>query len=114
MVNKERCQTDRIFHALADSTRRSILERIAQSDVSVAELSKPFLISGPAISKHLKVLEEAGLIIRKVDGKQRRFEVNTQPLADAQQIISRLTSYWMTRLNTLDAFLKQNNNQPKK
>ena len=114
MVNKESRQTDRIFHALSDGTRRSILERIARSDLSVAELREPFSISGPAISKHLKVLEKAGLIIRKVDGRQHRFEVNAQLLADAQQIISKLTSYWMKRLNTLDAFLKQDHNQPKK
>lgn len=114
MVNLSDRQTNRIFHALADSTRRAMLERIGQADVTVAELKEPFSISAPAISKHLKVLEEAGLITRKIDGKQRRFEMNTKPLKDAQLIIAQLTSYWMNRLSNLDEFLKTETTEPKK
>lgn len=106
MVNLKEERRSRIFHALADSTRRGLLERIAQSDATVAELKEPYSISGPAISKHLKVLEESGLITRHVDGKQRRFKMNTGPLKDAQSVISQLTRYWMVRLDGLDDFLK--------
>ncbi|MCH6258148.1 metalloregulator ArsR/SmtB family transcription factor [Puniceicoccaceae bacterium K14] len=114
MVNLSEEQTNRIFHALSDSTRRSMLERIAQADVSVAELKEPFPVSGPAISKHLKVLEQAGLITRRVDGKQRRFAMNTEPLKNAQLVINQLTSFWMKRLANLDEFLKNDIADPKK
>jgi DNA-binding transcriptional ArsR family regulator len=114
MVKLSGAQTDRVFQALADSTRRAMLERIAQADVSVAELKEPFPMSGPAISKHLKVLEVAGLINRRVDGKQRRFEINPQPLKEAQSVITQLTGYWMTRLSGLDEFLKNEQSKPNK
>ncbi len=114
MVNRKEAATDRVFQALSDPTRRKILHRISQEDPTVGEIAKPFRMSGPAISKHLKILEEANLITRVKDGKSRRFKLNTQPLSDAQTIIRQLTSFWMGRLANLDKFLKTENKGPKK
>lgn len=96
----------RVFQALSDPTRRQILARIAQQDLSVAELSEPFEISAPAISKHLRVLESSDLIERIKDGKQRRFKLNTDPLDDAKAVIDQLASFWNTRFDALDAYFK--------
>lgn len=107
MTQKIETQRNRVFQALADPTRRKILIRIAEQDRSVAELREPFAISAPAISKHLKVLEQAGLIKRLKDGKQRRFKLQTAPLNDARQIIERLAFFWTTRFDALDALLRK-------
>lgn len=96
----------RVFHALADTTRRQILQRIAEQDRTVGELKEPFAISGPAISKHLRVLEEAQLIERQKDGRQHRFALKTAPLQDAQRAIEHLARFWTSRLDQLDAFLR--------
>jgi DNA-binding transcriptional ArsR family regulator len=107
MVNDEEA-TNRVFHALADPTRRRILTRIASSDATVGELAEPFSISGPAISKHLKTLETAKLINRIKNGKVHRFQINTQPLQNAQSTINQLTSFWVQRLETLENLLNKN------
>lgn len=109
MVNHEE-QLNRIFRALADPTRREILNRIATQDATVGELSEPFNISAPAISRHLKTLESATLITRTKKGKTHRFKLNTQPLYHAETTIKQLTSYWMQRLTNLETFLDKNQN----
>ncbi len=76
---------DAIFGALADPTRRAILSRLAKGDASVSELAAPFKMSQPAISKHLKVLESAGLITRGVDKQRRPARLKAEPMADATQ-----------------------------
>lgn len=106
MVNQEE-QLNRIFHALADPTRRKILEQIARSDVTVGELAEPFKISAPAISKHLKTLEQATLIERVKSGKIHRFRLNTHPLQSAQTTINQLTTFWLQRLSNLETFLNK-------
>ncbi len=100
-------QRNRVFQALSDPTRRQMLSQIAQRSLSVAELSEPFPISAPAISKHLKVLENSNLIERIKDGKQRRFRLNTEPLADARAAIDQLAAFWNARFDALDELLKQ-------
>ncbi len=101
-------QRNRVFQALSDPTRRQILSRIAQRSLSVAELREPFAISAPAISKHLRVLEESQLIERIKDGKQRRFRLNTAPLEDARNAIDQLAAFWNARFDDLDNLLKNN------
>ena len=108
MVNNEE-QLNRVFHALADPTRRKILEHIARSEATVGELAEPFSISAPAISKHLKTLEKATLIDRVKDGKIHRFKMNTQPLQSAQSTIHQLTTFWLQRLANLESFLNKEN-----
>ena len=107
MVNNEE-QLNRVFHALADPTRRKILEHIASRDATVGELAEPFSISAPAISKHLKTLEQATLINRVKEGKTHRFQLNTRPLQSAESTIHQLTTFWLQRLTNLENFL---NNQ---
>jgi DNA-binding transcriptional ArsR family regulator len=77
MVNRSDRDLDRIFQALADSTRRRILLRVARSSCTVSELAKPFSISAPAISRHLKVLEDAQMIVRVKSGKFHRMRIRT-------------------------------------
>ncbi len=108
MVNNEE-HLNRVFHALADPTRRKILERIASSEATVGELAEPFNISAPAISKHLKTLEKAELISRVKEGKTHRFQMNTQPLQSAQTTIQQLTTFWLQRLSNLESFLNKEN-----
>lgn len=114
MVKDSPDAASRVFQALADPTRREILRRIARSDLTVAELSEPFPISAPAISKHLRVLESAALIRRIKDGRKRRFALNVEPLNSAQQTIAELSAYWLGRLADLDAFLTEDATQSKK
>lgn len=107
MVNNEE-QLNRVFQALADPTRRRILAKIASSDATVGELAEPFSISAPAISKHLKTLEKASLINRCKEGKIHRFQLNTQPLTNAQITINQLTTFWLQRLTNLENLLNSN------
>ena len=99
------------FAALADPTRRAILERLADGEASVGELSEPFDISGPAISRHLRVLEDAGLVNRRVERQRRIIRLNPKPLEEAAAWVEKYRSFWGERLDALDAFLEA---QPKK
>ena len=96
---------DRIFAALSDSTRRHILERLARGQASVTELAEPFDVSLPAISKHLKVLENAGLLVREKDGRIRRCTLTAEPMKDAAEWISLYRTFWENQLNALDEYL---------
>ncbi|HEY3784723.1 MAG TPA: metalloregulator ArsR/SmtB family transcription factor [Steroidobacteraceae bacterium] len=95
------------FAALADPTRRAILARVAGSEASVGELAKPFDMSLPAISKHLKVLERAGLIVRSRDAQRRPCRLKTAPLKSAARWINEYRQYWDHRLNRLDDYLHE-------
>lgn len=97
---------DQSFAALADPTRRAILARLAEGDATVAELAEPFTLSQPAISKHLKVLEQAGLIETGYAGSSRPRRLKPHGLAEAQGFIEQMASYWPDRFDRLDAFLK--------
>jgi len=87
-------QLDLTFAALADPTRRSILERLAQGEATAGELAAPFTISKPAVSKHLKVLERAGLITRSREAQWRRARLDPRPLAEAVRWLESYRAFW--------------------
>jgi DNA-binding transcriptional ArsR family regulator len=97
---------DATFAALADPTRRAILARLASGEASVMELAKPFRISQPAISKHLRVLERAGLISRGRDAQRRPRRLEAQPLAEASSWLEHYRQFWKKRFQRLDALLE--------
>jgi DNA-binding transcriptional ArsR family regulator len=96
---------DATFAALADPTRRGILARLALGEASVSELAKPFAMSQPAISKHLKVLERAGLISRGQDAQRRPRRLEAKPLAAATEWLEAYRQFWEGRFQRLDALL---------
>jgi DNA-binding transcriptional ArsR family regulator len=98
---------DAIFAALADPTRRAILARLASGERSVMELAQPFDMSQPAISKHLKVLERAGLISGGRDRQRRPRKIEPKPLADATKWLERYRRLWEGNYQRLDALLEQ-------
>ena len=105
---------DATFAALADSTRRAILARLASGEASVAELAEPFSISQPAISKHLRVLEKAGLIIRERQAQRRPSRLDAKPLAEACQWLAEYRQFWESSFQQLDAFLGESKTKKKK
>jgi DNA-binding transcriptional ArsR family regulator len=98
---------DAVFGALADPTRRAILSRLASGDASVNEIAEPFAISQPAISRHLRVLEEAGLIERDIDGKRRPARLNARPMAEAARWLTAFREFWSGSLDQLDSLLAE-------
>ena len=98
---------DATFAALADPTRRAILARLAAGEASVTELAEPFAMSQPAISKHLKVLERAGLISRSRDAQRRPRKLEARPLAEATEWLERYREYWEGSFRHLDAVLDE-------
>jgi len=96
-----------IFAALADPTRRAILARLARGEAGVLELAKPFSMSQPAISKHLRVLERAGLISRGRDRQRRPRRLSPKPLAEANQWLEHYRKFWEANFLRLDAVLEQ-------
>jgi DNA-binding transcriptional ArsR family regulator len=98
---------DATFAALADPTRRAILARLAAGDASVAELAKPFAMSQPAISKHLKVLERAGLISHSAYKQRRPRRLEPEPLAEATQYLERYREFWEKTFLRLDDLLEE-------
>src|SRR6266481_5059996 len=98
---------DATFAALADPTRRAILARLASGEASVTELAAPFAMSQPAISKHLKVLEGAGLISRSRDAQRRPRRLEPKPLAEATDWIERYRRLWEGNFKRLDAVLQE-------
>jgi len=95
------------FAALADPTRRAILARLASGEAAVTELGEPFDMSLPAISKHLKVLERAGLIARGREAQRRPCRLEAAPLKDVSEWLERYRRFWEARLDRLDAYLQQ-------
>ena len=106
-------QLSATFAALADPTRRAILARLATGEASVSELSKPFEISQPAITRHLKVLEKAGLISRGREAQWRPARLETKPLRDVEAWIERHRRMWEDRLGRLEAYLIELQEQEK-
>jgi DNA-binding transcriptional ArsR family regulator len=98
---------DVTFAALADPTRRAILARLARGEATVTELVTPFKLSQPAISKHLKVLEKAGLISRGRDAQKRPCRIEAQPLAEANQWLEGYRKIWEANFDRLDALLNE-------
>jgi DNA-binding transcriptional ArsR family regulator len=102
------------FAALADPTRRAILSRLASGRLSVTELAAPFAMSQPAISKHLKVLEHAGLISRGRDAQRRPRQLEAKPLAEATEWLERYREFWEGNYQRLDALLEELKTKQKK
>ena len=98
---------DVVFAALSDPTRRSIVRRLADGEASVLELAEPFPISLPAISRHLKVLEGAGLISRGRDGQRRPCQLQPEPLVEIAAWAEHTRAAWEQRLDRLDAHLRR-------
>ena len=92
---------DRVFGALSDPTRRAMLARLARGECSVTVLAKPFRVSAPAISKHLRVLEAAGLIGRRKSGRVRYCRLRAGALSDAESWIARQRAFWEGQLEAL-------------
>ena len=107
-------QLDATFAALADPTRRAILARLMTGDCSVMELAEPFSMTQPAISKHLKVLEKAGLISRGRDAQRRPCRIEALPLAGANAWLERYRAIWENNFQRLDALLVEMQASPKK
>jgi DNA-binding transcriptional ArsR family regulator len=101
------------FAALADPTRRAILARLLTSECSVTELAEPFDMSMPAVSKHLRVLERAGLIARRREAQFRHCRIEPGPLKDVAEWMERYREVWEGRLDRLDAYLRQMNSTKK-
>jgi DNA-binding transcriptional ArsR family regulator len=98
---------DLTFGALADPIRRAILARLAGGEVTVGELARPFDVSRPAISKHLRVLERAGLVRRARDGRVSRCELDPGPMRDAAEWVEGYRKYWENRLDSLARYLER-------
>jgi DNA-binding transcriptional ArsR family regulator len=105
---------DATFAALADPTRRAILARLARGDASVAELAKPFAMSQPAISKHLKVLEHAGLISAAQDAQRRPRKIEGVRLGEATTWLDEYRKFWEHRYNALEELLDELQAKPHK
>jgi DNA-binding transcriptional ArsR family regulator len=102
-----RDRLDATFAALADPTRRAILARLAAGEASVTELARPFAMSQPAISKHLKVLERAGLVRGGRDAQRRPRRLEPKPLAEAVSYLERYRQYWEDSFQRLDVLLDE-------
>ena len=99
--------------ALADPTRRAILSRLASGEATVTELAKPFAMSMPAVSRHLKVLEQAGLITRGRDAQWRPARLEPEPLRDVADFVDQYRRHWEERLDRLDDYLQELQRQEK-
>jgi DNA-binding transcriptional ArsR family regulator len=107
MAAKQMAQLDRVFAALADPTRRAILARLATDEATVTELVEPFELSQPTISKHLKVLEAAGLVSRGREAQFRPVRLNAAPLEEASMWLGDFHRFWAESLDRLDGYVKE-------
>ena len=105
---------DATFAALADPTRRAILARLASGEALVLDIAKPFAMSQPAVSRHLKVLERAGLISRGRDAQRRPRRLEARPLAEASQWLEDYRRFWETSFQRLDSLLDEMKSTQKK
>ncbi len=106
MVNHSSEQLTTVFLALADPTRRAILARLARGEASGTELARPFSISVPAISKHLRVLEHAELILHRKDGRTHRFRLAARPMREAAAWLEHYRQFWEAQFDSLDTYLQ--------
>lgn len=98
---------DHVFSALADATRRSILERVARAEMSIGEVAEHYSLTFAAVSKHIKVLERAGIITKRRRGKEQVVVIVPEKVAIAQHEIERYAKLWTDRFDKLDALLKE-------
>lgn len=113
MVNNA-VQLDRVFRALGDSTRRSMVARLARGPATIGELGEPFAMTKPAVTKHVKVLEGAGLLTRDVQGRIHRCEIDPRPLTEAQRWVARVREHWSRQLDDLADYLDTVQNKEEK
>lgn len=111
MVNRsvKSRQLDGVFAALAHPTRRAILHRLARGEASVGEVAAPFRVSLPALSRHIRVLENAGLVRRRLDGRVHRLRLVAEPLRGAVGWMAEYAEFWNQQLDALDRFLEADN-----
>jgi DNA-binding transcriptional ArsR family regulator len=114
MVEYQEASLDRTLAAIADLTRRRILTRLALGGTRVTDLAEPFDISLNAVSKHLRVLERAGLLHREVRGREHRISLEARPLREAAEWIASYGAFWEQRLEALDRFLRSKKNKARR
>lgn len=107
MVEYNEKQLDATFAALANPTRRQLLDRLSQGEATVSELAEPFRISFAGVSKHLRVLEEAGLVQRRIVGREHHLSLEGSPIADAAAWLLRYRRFWEESLDALEAYLEE-------
>lgn len=107
MVNDSHRSLDTVFSALADPTRRAVLERLRQGEATVTEIATPFDMSLPAILKHLRILEQAGLIVRRKEGRVNTLRLAATPMRNAALWLDHYRLFWESQFDALAAFLKQ-------
>lgn len=111
---KESESLNLIFHALSDPTRREILDRLAGEVCTISDLAEPFDMTFAAVSKHIRVLEQAGLVKREVDGRVHRCSADLQQLQRASQFIDKYKQFWELQFEKLDAYFKKTKNKNEK
>ncbi|HEV8658468.1 MAG TPA: metalloregulator ArsR/SmtB family transcription factor [Thermoanaerobaculia bacterium] len=107
MVNYQSSVLDTTFAALSDPTRRAMLARLASRECSISELAEPFDISLPAISRHVRVLEDAGLLVRERDGRIHRCNLDPHPINAASEWLEEMRNFWESRLDALADYLER-------
>ncbi|WP_132987095.1 ArsR/SmtB family transcription factor [Luteimonas terricola] len=107
MVEHQTFRMDAVFHALGDATRRQMLQELASGEQTVGKLAEPFAMSLAAASKHVKALENAGLIRREVRGRTHVCRLEAQPLADAHRWLATYERFWNGRLDVLESLLRE-------
>lgn len=107
MVNYMAASLDAVFGALADPTRRAMLERLARGPATAGELAQPHGISKPAVTKHLRVLENAGLMVRQKHGRFHLCELDPKPMNGANEWIERHRKFWNGRLDSLERYIEK-------
>jgi DNA-binding transcriptional ArsR family regulator len=107
MVEQQTAKLDAVFHALSDPTRRAILQRLAQGERSIGELASPFHMTFAGASKHIKALEKAGLVRRRVDGRTHLCRLEPKHLAEAYDWLGHYERFWTLRLDDLEHELRK-------
>jgi DNA-binding transcriptional ArsR family regulator len=107
MVESNSARLDRVFHALSDATRRQMLRRLSTGESTVSELAEPFQMSLAAASKHIRTLEDAGLIRRNVEGRTHRCRIEPKPLAAVDRWLRHYERFWNQRLDALQRALEE-------
>jgi DNA-binding transcriptional ArsR family regulator len=108
MVNYNQRHLDLAFGALAHPIRRGILARLATGEATVAELAAPFKVSAPAITKHMRILEDAGLLSRRKEGRSHHCKLEAERMREAERWIEQQRAFWNEKLDALERYLKEN------
>ena len=108
MVNYSQRRLDLSFGALAHPIRRGILARLSTGEATISELAKPFKVSAPAISKHMRILEEAGLVSHRKEGRERHCRLEAKRMREAERWLEDHRRFWNDRFDALERYLKEN------